>query len=405
MAIEIKVRKIGMSIAPITLVEWKAKEGDPVKEGDVVLVVETEKIQQDIAAGGSGFLHIIVRENDSAPPGTVVGLVAETDEELAALQKGTPTGIKVAGPEAAVTPEAQVAVPDEARGRRGRLLISPLARKLAEEHMIDLSTVEGSGPDGRIVREDVERAIATGVGTAAMKYDGREVERTIPLVGMRRVIAEHMQRSLQVSAQLTAMGEIDAGELVKLYQSLKSQAENTGQRITYTVFVIAAVAKALRENPLVNASIIDGEIKVWKNVNVGIAVAVEGGLIVPVIKDADQKTLPEIRGKLNELTEKARKRTLVDDDIKGGTFTVSNLGALGYGWRFDTLIINQPESAILGTGGITERPAVRDGQLVIRPVMTYSFTYDHRLVDGALAAQFMGRVINSLEKPGENLKT
>ena len=207
-----------------------------------------------------------------------------------------------------------------------------------------------------------------------------------------------MVRSLTVAAQLTGMGEIDAGELMNTYKKLKKESESTGKKITYTALIIAAVAKALRENPMVNASIIGNEIKVWKNINIGVAVTLEDGLIVPVIKDADKKSLVEISDDLRVITEKARKRELSGADVKGGTFTISNLGALGQGWRFDTIIINQPEAAILGIGGITDRPAVRDGQIVIRPIMTYSFTYDHRLVDGALAAQFMTALTNELNK-------
>jgi pyruvate dehydrogenase E2 component (dihydrolipoamide acetyltransferase) len=381
MATKITVPKLGMGTAPITLVEWCAKEGEWVEKGKVVLVVETEKIRHDVMTKGAGFLHILVKEGADAPIGSQAGLLAETEEELASLQQGEP----------AAAPAA--AVPAAEDKREGRLSISPAARKLAEKHKIDLSTVVGSGPEGRIVREDVEEAIAGG-GAAAGGDDSREVEKTIPLTGTRQAIAEHMHRSLQVSAQLTAMGEIDVGDLVELYKSQKS----AGKKVTYTAFIIAAVAKALRENPLVNASIIDNEIKVWKNVNIGAAVSIEGGLIVPVIRDADKKTLAEISQSLKEITEKARDRALTGEDVKGGTFTISNMGALGHGWRFDTLIINQPESAILGIGGITERPVVRDGQVVVRPVMTYSFTYDHRLIDGALAAQFMSSVIKFLEE-------
>jgi pyruvate dehydrogenase E2 component (dihydrolipoamide acetyltransferase) len=397
MAKQVTVPKLGMGTAPITLVEWCAKEGEWVEKGKVVLVVETEKIRHDVPAKTSGFLHILVKEGSDAPISSAAGLLAETEEELATLQKEEPAAATVSSQKPAETPKA--APPAEAGGKReGRVMISPAARKLAEEHMIDLSVVEGTGPNGRIVREDIERAIAGGAPAGAQGYDGREVEKTIPLTGTRQAIAEHMVRSLTVSAQLSAMGEIDAGELVKLYKKLKKESESTGKRITYTALVIAAVARALKENPLVNASVIDNEIKVWKSINIGIAVMVEGGLIVPVIKDADKKSLVEISESLKELTEKARNRALAGDDVKGGTFTISNLGALGHGWRFDTLIINQPESAILGVGGITERPAVRDGQIVARPIMTYSFTYDHRVVDGAIAAQFMTSFITELDK-------
>jgi pyruvate dehydrogenase E2 component (dihydrolipoamide acetyltransferase) len=396
MATKITVPKLGMGTAPITLVQWCAKEGEWVEKGKTVLVVETEKIRHDIPAKAAGFLHIVGKEGADASIGSAAGFLAETEEELASLQKETPK-------EAAAAPsgkpaEAKAAPAAVGVEREGRISISPAARKLAEEHIIDLSTVEGTGPNGRIVREDIEQAIAGGAPAGAKGFDGREVEKTIPLTGTRQAIAEHMVRSLTISAQLTAMGEIDAGELMNIHKKLKKESESTGKRISYTALIIAALARALRANPMVNASIIDDEIKVWKSINIGAAVPVEGGLIVPVIKDADKKSLVEISENLRELTEKARNRALAGDDVKGGTFTISNLGPLGVGYRFDTDIINQPESAILGVGGITERPAVRDGQIVIRPIMSYSLTYDHRLVDGAMATQFMASLIEELDK-------
>jgi pyruvate dehydrogenase E2 component (dihydrolipoamide acetyltransferase) len=396
MATKITVPKLGMGTAPITLVQWCAKEGEWVEKGKTVLVVETEKIRHDIPAKAAGFLHIVGKEGADASIGSAAGFLAETEEELASRQKETPK-------EAAAAPsgkpaEAKAAPAAVGVEREGRISISPAARKLAEEHMIDLSTVEGTGPNGRIVREDIEQAIAGGAPAGAKGFDGREVEKTIPLTGTRQAIAEHMVRSLTISAQLTAMGEIDAGELMNIHKKLKKESESTGKRISYTALIIAALARALRANPMVNASIIDDEIKVWKSINIGAAVPVEGGLIVPVIKDADKKSLVEISENLRELTEKARNRALAGDDVKGGTFTISTLGPLGVGYRFDTDIINQPESAILGVGGITERPAVRDGQIVIRPIMSYSLTYDHRLVDGAMATQFIASLIEELNK-------
>jgi pyruvate dehydrogenase E2 component (dihydrolipoamide acetyltransferase) len=400
MAKKITVPKLGMGTAPITLVEWCAKEGEWVEAGKVVLIVETEKIRHDVPAKASGFLHIIGKEGSDAPIGSAAGLLAETEEELAKLQKEEPAAAAAPSAEPAKAPGA--AAPTAAAGvrREGRLAISPAARKLAEANMIDLATVEGTGPNGRITREDVERAMAGGAPAGAKGFDGREVEKTIPLTGTRQAIAEHMVRSLTISAQLTAMGEIDAGDLMNIYKKMKKELEGTGKKISYTALLIAAVARALKANPLVNSSIIDNEIKVWKSINIGTAVNVEGGLIVPVIKDADKKSLIEISDDLKAITEKTRDRTLGGDDVKGGTFTISNIGPLGAGYRFDTDIINQPESAILGVGGITDRPAVRDGQIVIRPIMAYSLTYDHRVVDGAMATQFMASLIEELSKKG-----
>lgn len=216
---------------------------------------------------------------------------------------------------------------------------------------------------------------------------------------MRATIAEHMHRSLSVAAQLTAMGEIDMTQMVKLRKDLVDQESAIGTRITYTDLFVFTVAKALKENPVINSSLIDNEIKTWEDINIGVAVALDEGLIVPVVKGADKKSLTEISKTTKALAEKARAGKLASDEVSGGTFTISNLGAVGAGYRFETVIINQPESAILGTGGITDRAVVRDGKIVIRPIMTYYFTYDHRTINGAVAAKFIADLIALLEKP------
>jgi len=267
--------------------------------------------------------------------------------------------------------------------------------------VIDIASIAGTGPGGRIVREDIEKAIEAGrkVEVTPVVYQDKRVKSTIPLKGMREAIAEHMHRSLSISAQLTSMGEIDMTEVVKLRETLVSQAEAIGARITYTDIFVLAIAKLLKDNPIINSSLIDNEIKLWENINIGVAVTLEEGLIVPVVKDADKKSLVEINQSIKALAKKAREGKLMPDDATGGTFTITNLGALGGGYRFETPIINQPESAILGTGGITDRVVVRDGQMVIRPIMTYYFTYDHKVINGAVAAKFMADLTGLLEKP------
>jgi pyruvate dehydrogenase E2 component (dihydrolipoamide acetyltransferase)/2-oxoglutarate dehydrogenase E2 component (dihydrolipoamide succinyltransferase) len=285
---------------------------------------------------------------------------------------------------------------------RERIVISPLARKLAEEHMIDITTVVGTGPGGRIVKEDVKKALEAKktIEAATDVYQGRMVKSIIPLEGMRGAIAEHLHRSLSISAQTTLMGEIDGTEIVELRETLVSQAETIGTRITYTDLFVFAIAKALKDNPIINSSLIDNEIKLWESVNIGVAVALEDGLIVPVVKDADKKSLVEISQTIKILVRKARERTLLPDEVSGGTFTITNLGALGRGYRFSTPIINQPESAILHTGSIKDNAVVKDGAIVIRPIMTYSLTYDHRVIDGAMAARFMDSMTELLENSG-----
>jgi len=407
MATKILMPKLGMSTAPLTLVEWKAKEGEPVKQGNVVLVVETEKIRHDIEAETSGFLHILVDEGQEVPIGTVVGVIAETKEELETFQKKKPKEAITAAAEVkeavpAEAAKAEAPAPPAAKIKEGeRIVISPVARKMAEEHMIDITTIAGTGPGGRIVRGDIEKEIEAKkkVEVTPEVYQGRRVKSVIPLKGMRKAIAEHMHRSLSISAQLTVMGEIDMTEMVKLRQSLVKKEEALGTRITYTDLFVLATAKLLKDYPIVNSSLIDNEIKVWENINIGVATALEEGLIVPVVRDADKKSLVEISKTVRSLVQKAREGKLTPDEVTGGTFTITNLGALGGGYRFETIIINQPEAAILGTGGITDRAVVRDGKIVIRPVMTYYFTYDHRVFTGAVAAKFMASATQLMENP------
>ncbi len=409
MATEIKIPRVGMAVADATIIEWQLKEGDPVEERQIMVVIETEKVRTDVESPVTGFLHIMMNEGETAPAGQVIGMLAESKEELAKLQKETPAGksaeaAPAAEPAAAETPTAEAAPAREVvptAGEEGRLRISPVARKLAEEHAVDITRVAGTGPGDRIVREDIEKAIAVkGAAPAPAAAVGeRRVKQTIPLTGMRGTIAERMHHSLSVSAQLTTMGEIDMGEIVRLRNNLVAQESTLGTRITYTDILVFAIARILRDHLKVNASIVDKEIKVWEDINMGVATALEDGLIVPVVKNADRKSLVEISKEIKTLVEKARENKLSGDEISGGTFTLTNLGALGSGWTFETAIINQPESAILRVGAITERAVVRDGQIVARPIMTYSLTYDHRVIDGAVAARFLTSLLSALENP------
>ncbi len=231
-------------------------------------------------------------------------------------------------------------------------------------------------------------------------YQGIKIKTVMPLVGLRKAIAEHMQQSLSTSAQVTVMGEIDMSLMMALRQDLVAQEEALGTRITYTDLLIFFAAKTLRQHPMVNASIIDGKIMVWDDVNISIAVSIPDGLITPVIRNADQKSLSEISVEVKALAQRAKDRRLTIDEIRGGTFTLSNLGAVGARWRFDTIIINQPQSAILATGGITERAVVREGMVVARPIMTYMLTYDHRSLEGgSIVTQFIDTLSELLEHP------
>ncbi len=411
MATEIKIPRVGMAVVDATIIEWQCKEGDQVEERQIVVVIETEKVRTEVESPASGFLHIMMNEGETAAAGQTIGMLAKSKEELAKIQKETPAG-KPAESAAAEAPKAEAAPAREAApvaGGEGRVRISPVARKLAEEHAIDITQVAGTGPGGRIVREDIEKAIAAKeaapaaakapIAAPAVTAGERKVKQAIPLTGMRGTIAERMHQSLAISAQLTTMGEIDMGEMVRLRNNLVAQESTLGTRITYTDILVFAIARILRNHPKINASIVGKEIKVWEDINIGVAAALEDGLIVPVVKHADQKSLAEISKEIKALVEKARENKLSGDEISGGTFTLTNLGTLGSGWTFETAIINQPESAILRAGAITDRAVVRDGQVVARPIMTYSLTYDHRVIDGAVAAKFLASLISALENP------
>jgi pyruvate dehydrogenase E2 component (dihydrolipoamide acetyltransferase)/2-oxoglutarate dehydrogenase E2 component (dihydrolipoamide succinyltransferase) len=410
MAVQIVAPKLGMSMSDVTMVEWKVKEGEKVEKGSVVLVIETEKTEWNVEATASGFLHILVQEGMKAKIGQVVGLIAETMEELGKLQKEI-----IHGP---LTGEAKEIVPAEAAqakpmavgidaGERERIRISPIARKMAEEHMLDITRIIGTGPDGRIVKEDIEKAIEEKKKAPVSKgevtptlYQGRRVRETIPLKGMRRVIAERMYGSLSSSAQLSFLGEYDATELVKLREAFLNKEKVIGVRITYTEILVYAIARALRDHPDINVSLIENEIKVWEDINIGVAVALsKEGLIVPVVKQADKKSLVEISQEVKSLVERARGGKILPDEVTGGTFTLTSIGAIGVSY-YQTPVINQPESAILGTGPIIEKPVVKNGQIVIASMMPYSLTFDHRVINGFGAEQFLIRLKELVETPG-----
>jgi pyruvate dehydrogenase E2 component (dihydrolipoamide acetyltransferase) len=429
MAHNVAIPKLGLTMVEATITEWKAQEGEWVEKEQPILVIEMEKTVHDIEAIASGILHIITPTGQTVPVGHVVGVLAESKEEYATVcREGIPA--VAAAPEVEVEASAEVAPEAEAQRvvapKQGteRLRITPVARKLAEEHSIDVSKISGTGPGGRITRQDIlqaveerEKAAAPAPSpTIAASADKAEMaglkhaKQVIPLRGMRRAIAENMLRSLQVSAQMTSSGEIDMTEMIKLRQSLVAQQEAIGARITYTDIFVMVVAKALKQNPIINSSIIGDEIRIWDDINIGVAVAMESedmpGLIVPVVHNADNKSLLEIHNTLSDLTKRARESKLLPDEIAGSTFTITNIGTgtggaigEGEGSGFGTPIINQPEVAILGLGGIAEKPVVRGGEIVIRPMMSYSFTTDHRVIDGVPAGRFIATVKQLMENP------
>ncbi len=410
MAVQIVAPKLGMSMSDVTMVEWKVKEGEKVEKGAVVLVIETEKTEWNVEAGTSGFLHILVQEGAKAKIGQVVGLIAETKEEFKKLQEETlpealAAGVKEVPPTEPVGGEPEAA--GVATGEGERIRISPIARKMAEEQMIDITRIKGSGPDGRIVKEDIEKAVEMQrKGTAPPEeatravVQGKKVKQAIPLKGMRRVIAERMVSSLSNSAQLSFLGKFDATELIQFRKALLNREKTIGVNITYTEILVYAIARVLKDHPDINVSLIENEIKVWEDVNIGVAVALgKEGLLVPVVKHADKKSLIEISREVKSLVEKARGGKILPDEVTGGTFTLTSIGAVGVS-DYQTPVINQPESAILGTGPIRDEPAVKNGQIVIASMMPYSLTIDHRVINGFGAERFLATLKELVEIPG-----
>jgi len=408
MIVQVEIPRVGVNVTEFRLMEWDAKEGDRVEKGRTVLHIETEKTQWEVEAEVSGFLHILVEAGRKVPVGEVVGAIAETGEEYQNLQADSGGALvhpaAVAG-EAGPDQPAAGADKGQSPSPGRRVLITPVARKIAEEHMLDYRKLKGTGPGGRIGRKDVEAAIrakaAVGKEEPATPaaYHGRKLRAREPLKGIRQAIAEHMHRSLSGAAQMTVMGEWDVSKIVLLRQSLLREEPEADTRISYVDIMVFILSRSLRLHPAINCSLLENEIKFWDDINVGVAFALgEEGLIVPVVKNADQKGLAEISKQVKELGKKAQERKLLPDEVTGGTFTLSTVGRQSES-RFQTPILNQPEAAILGVGAIEDRPVVRDGQIVIRPLMSYSLTYDHRVINGFGGEQFLRTIRRFVENP------
>lgn len=389
-------------MARATIVEWKAEEGEHVEKDSVVLVIETEKTSWQVKADLTGYLHILVGEGTEVPPGRVVGLLAESIEELQQIQKDPENEIFIDSGDAEEGHQKETATAEKAHPQpvfpRERAPISPVARKMAEEHMIDVGQVVGTGPGGRITKEDIEKAIEkkhdlkAGKLPADADYHSKKERSAIPLTGMRKRISDNMYRSLSTSAQMTIMGEMDMTEIVKLKRSFQSSENNDDLRVTYIDLLVMLISRALIDHRDVNCSVIGNEIKIWEDINIGVAVAVGSeGLIVPVVRDADKKRLGELSQCIRTLVNKAQTGDLSPDDVTGGTFTLTTLGKGGIS-VFQTPILNQQESAILGTGPITDKPVVRNNQIMIVPMMPYSLTFDHRAINGFGAEKFISKI-------------
>jgi len=409
MAEEILMPKLAMAMKQGKVIEWKAGEGQWIEKGQIVMVIETEKVTYECESPVSGYLHILAELDKAIPVNETVALLAETEAELAGLQAAQPAPVEAA---AAAAPEAAVgaaATSSPGPVKKGKVRISPAAKKMAKTQNLDFTKVAGSGPGGRIVKKDIIQALETGLPEASPaveveRYEGKKVKKTIALRGMRQAIAEHMVHSLSVAAQLTLSGEIDMTEMIKLRKSLLQKEDIIGLRISYTDLLVYALSKAIKLVPIVNSSLVDNEIKIWEDINIAVAVSLqvdetESGLIVPVVKNAGNKSLLDISRSIKDLTGRARNGQLTADDMADGTLTLSNTGIFASGWTVSTPIINQPQSVIVLTGGIFEKPMALNGDVVVRPMMTTSITFDHRVMDGAPIHTFLSKFKAFIEQP------
>ncbi|MBI3988703.1 MAG: 2-oxo acid dehydrogenase subunit E2 [candidate division NC10 bacterium] len=377
MPVEVVLPELSTTAEDIVIVTWFKKEGMEVQEGELLLEVQAEKVSFEIHAPASGHVaKILAPQGAVVKARSVVGLIAAPGE---ALVEEKPVEAPIARPEA----KAEVFI-----------LASPAARRLAREHGIDLDLVKGSGPEGKITEQDVMEAVRKKPEAAPT---GLTILERIPLAGMRKAIYDNMAKSHAQVVPVTLVSEVDMTEAVRLREEKLSEWDREGIRPTINDVVLKAAAMTLAEDRRLNASLAEGELRIWREINIGLAVAVEDGLVVPVIRGADRKSLPEIAKEARELAEQARGRKLRPQDLEGATFTVTNLGAFGI--TAFTPIIPLPQIAILGVGMMEEKPVIRDGQVVPRQVMNLCLVFDHRAIDGAQAAQFLQKVKATLEAP------
>ncbi|MBO9359529.1 MAG: 2-oxoglutarate dehydrogenase complex dihydrolipoyllysine-residue succinyltransferase [Thermomicrobium sp.] len=432
MAIEVRVPQMGESIVEAVIGAWRKREGDPVNPGDVLVELETEKVNVEVTADRAGVLqHILKRDGETVTVGEVIALIEETAQVTATVQE-TPAEAGRAR-EPAPLPEVTTAAASQPAQPAGGPAVraTPAVRRLAEEYGIDLAEVPASGEGGRVTREDVLRYVAQR-GAAARPADGaapqpvtaapppaappapgvtppeapvvlpfaaagRREER-IRMSQRRKTIARRLVEAQHTAAMLTTFNEIDMSAVVALRNRWRQQfRERYGVSLGFMSFFTKAVVGALKAFPLLNAEIQGDEIVVKYYYDIGIAVATDEGLVVPVVRDADRKSFAEIEREIEELARKARERRLTLEELSGGTFTITNGGV--FGSLLSTPILNPPQVGILGMHKIEERPVVVNGEIFIRPMMYVALTYDHRIVDGREAVLFLVRVKELIEDP------
>ncbi|MEM3040732.1 MAG: dihydrolipoamide acetyltransferase family protein [Nitrososphaerota archaeon] len=404
MVTEVVMPKMGDTMKTGKIVKWLKQEGERVAKGEPLLEIETEKATIEVESRASGILKKILAQNGEEVP--VISTIAYIVQEGESL----PEELVSKPPQAAAeyiekTSPASKGEEKPEEKTVARIKASPLAKKIAEEKGVDLSQVTGTGPEGRITREDVLRYLeskpVTPKAVQAVEKMGQVAApefQVVPMSSMRRAIAAKMTESKTRVPHFYLTTQVDLTEAAKMRENLIPAIEaKTGVRLSLTHLLVRAVALALKEFPQLNSTL-DGEnVRQWRDVNIGIAVSLEDGLIVPVLRAADKLSLVDIAVEASKLVEKAREKKLREEEFSGGTFTISNMGTLDV--ESFIPIINVPETAILGVGKVSDKPAVVNGQIAIRKIVNITLSADHRVVDGVLAAKFLQRIKNLLEAP------
>ena len=402
MRIDVTMPQMGESIAEGTIIRWIKQVGDKVERDEPIFEISTDKVDAEIPAPSAGVLvELRNQEGDTVAVNAVVAVI-ETDADAAQEAPAQSTA-----PAPTAPPAAEAAPPSAPRGADRDLsrFASPVVRRIAAEHGIDPGEVPGSGAGGRVTKKDILAFIDSGQKTKAPAPTGAS-RATHParetMSVMRKKIAEHMIESRRTSAHVHSVFEVDMTRAMRLRAKHKPiYLERHDVKLTVTPFFIKAVCDALKAWPIVNSSVEGDTIVYHKDLNIGVAVALEWGLIVPVVRNADELSIAGLSKRLQDLAERARTKKLVPDEVQGGTYTITNPGQ--FGGSFGLPIINQPQVAILGVGGIEKRPVVIDDAIAIRSMCYMAMSYDHRVVDGAVADQFLAMVKQGLEQFDESL--
>jgi len=417
MRVDVVMPQMGESIAEGTITRWMKQIGDTVGRDEPLFEISTDKVDAEIPSPVAGRLVEIKNGVGETVPVNQVVAILETDAGAsvsatpAASAAPTPAPAPKQAPAAAAPVAAKGPATEPAAPRGEGTFVSPVVRKIASEHGIDPERVPGTGAGGRVTKKDILDFVAKGGVTAATAAPapapsitfapGMRVERQ-PMSAMRKKIAEHMIESRRISAHVNSVFEVDMTRVVKMREKYKAVYEQRhGTKLTMTPFFVKVACDGLRAWPVINASVEGNDIVYKKDLNIGVAVALDWGLIVPVVKNADELSIAGLTKKINDLAERARGKKLLPDEVQGGTFTITNPGI--FGGVFGLPIISQPQVAIMGIGGIEKRPVVVDDAIAIRSMMYLSMSYDHRVVDGAVADQFLAMVKKGLQEFDESL--